>query len=162
MDFSLLRRVGTGLIAIFRITVAYPRVPGERPRSRNSPLPRHSTNTFVWCSDDDKTYLIVELLRAIRGNEIRHLVEDAYLSVQDHIHRYGDGVISYAPGPVFVYMGVSRLTVRIRNASIGYTTWAALGSALVALDDFMTQTSYGSVSFSIHDETGEVGLGTIG
>lgn len=83
------------------------------------------------------------------------------MSVREQLRRYGDGLISRGSGPVFVYLGFNRLTLRITNGHINHITWSTLGTALLTLDDFMRQRSYGKVTFSIRDETGEVGLGTV-
>lgn len=48
------------------------------------------------------------------------------------------------------------------NSNQHQTTWGVMGSAIVALRDYMSKNGWGGATFHIYDGANEVGAGALG
>lgn len=94
----------------------------------------------------------------VAGNAVRDMLDEAMAYIANNIDFSGDVVI---PG-AFNWLGDDYLKLTVWNSNNHQTTWGVLRSALMALEDYMSQHVYGLASFTIIDGAHEVGEGTIG
>ena len=96
--------------------------------------------------------------RLIAAESIRKMLDEAYNTVTDQIHAYGDGPLR---GGQFFSMA-EQTGVRILNANNHQVTWSVLAAALTVLFEYMSSTGFGEATFTIHDGGILVGEGTVG
>lgn len=77
----------------------------------------------------------------------------------NYMELLGDAVI---PGGMVKWVGDDDLLLSVKNAANHQITWGVLGSALVALSDYMSTFGYGAAAFTVFDGGSQVGEGTIG
>ncbi|MCJ1302102.1 hypothetical protein MMC08_004903 [Hypocenomyce scalaris] len=98
------------------------------------------------------------MISSMPGQAAVSLLNEAYEVVSYHLEMIGDGVLA---GGMFTWIDQG-LSLQVVNANNHQTTWAVLGEALVALQDFMNvNNDFGAVKFTIFDGGNEVGTGSL-
>ena len=95
---------------------------------------------------------------------VLNVLSMAYTQVLQHIESLGDGVIqTLSTDQVYQLQGEDNLALSVYNTNNHQTTWGVLGSAILALADYMSgQGNYGAAAFTIFDGQNEVGTGSLG
>ena len=121
-------------------------------------MPRHSTNTVLWCAEGSSTYVILDPGLAIVGHAVPDILSDAYDSLIRQIENRGDGIV---PGGTFIWKSITGITLRTWNTNNHQQTYGVLAAAIYAVADYMHSKYFCAVTFWIFDGTNEVGIGII-
>lgn len=107
----------------------------------------------------------------VAGNRIAAMLTDAVIEINDHVGRFGDGVIEKAPGvigqvPRLIYtftgiQGDRRSELQITERAGKHLTYGVLKAVLMAMYDFMSTDHFGAASFTIWVGTEEIGDGRL-
>ena len=119
---------------------------------------RKETKTVLWRAPRSQTYVILEMGERIVGNSVSTLLDTAFIIAMNRIHNDGDGPITRG---VFELIGENKLLLNVWNSNNHQTTYGVLGAACMALVQYMTITTFGTVTFHIYDGIREVGQGQI-
>lgn len=114
---------------------------------------------MLWCAADSQTYVIFRITEALPALVMQSMLTLAHEYALNYMQLLGDGVI---PDGMVKWVGDDNLLLSVKNAANHQVTWGVLGSALVALSDYMSSFGYGAATFDIFDGGSQVGQGTIG
>lgn len=126
--------------------------------STSSLTARHSTKTVLWRAEGSPTYIILDPGTAIVGHVVADLLSDALDSLTRWVQNHGDGNIH---GGMFIWKSVRGVTLTTMNTNNHQQTYGVLAAAISALANYMTENTFGQVTFSIFDGNNKVGTGSI-
>ena len=99
------------------------------------------------------------------------MLTDAVIEINDHLKRFGDGVIEQAPGvigqvPPLIYtftgiQGDRRSELKITERAGKHITYGVLKGVLAAMYDYMSTQYFGAVTFSIWVGTEQIADGKL-
>lgn len=92
------------------------------------------------------------------GRVVANLLSSAFDSLTQHIQNRGDGNV---PGGTFIWKSIFGVTLTTMNTNNHQQTYGVLAAAISALVNYMTENTFGQVTFSIFDGANEVGKGSI-
>ena len=106
--------------------------------------------------------MAVRLIRSMAPAAVMTLLHQALTDIQRHVARAGDGLI---PNGAYIFDWKSSgadCEVYTINSNNHQQTWGVVGSALLAVSDYMLSNNImGPAEFTIYDDGIEVGQGTI-
>lgn len=110
---------------------------------------------------DADSYVVLQTVSAVTpANVVSDLLDQAITYVQTQAASH-DGII----GPAgYRMLGARALTLFAQDANNHQLTWGVLGSALLAVKDYMSQSghSFGTAWFQIFDGDNQTGTCSIG
>ncbi|KAL9098260.1 MAG: hypothetical protein Q9187_009690, partial [Circinaria calcarea] len=129
-----------------------------------------STKNIVWCAPATRAYIILSpFVRnpnaiGISSNRIAAMLTDAVIELNEHLERFGDGVLSEAPGLIYTFTGIQgdrRSDLDITQRVGKRISYAVLRAVLSAMYEAMSRDSFRAAAFSIWVGTEQVGTGKL-
>lgn len=122
--------------------------------THRSPLPeilqpRRGTEPIIWCAAGGETYIVLTMAYELARNAIPSMLTAAYNEILTGVILHGDSVI---PGGMFQKSGTGNAALRIMNSNNHQLTYGVLGAAILALQGYMSDFSFGVASFTIFSE----------
>lgn len=92
------------------------------------------------------------------------MLTDAVIEVNEYLARFGDGVLSEAPGLIYTFTGVQgdrRSELNITQRAGKRISYTVLRAVLSAMYEYMNRDSFRAAAFSIWVGTEQVGTGKL-
>lgn len=113
---------------------------------------------MVWCVQNSKTYIVIELGRLVAGESVPSTISIAYNVIKSHVSASGDGPVHNGR---YSMVGFGGVAVNAWNANNHQLSWGVLSAALTAVLDYMRIFGNGATTFNIFDGSNMVGQGTV-